>query len=456
MKARTSLQVSHREYRRFVRNAAGIRLQLPVIVTDHGVLEPFARYIFSRRSMSRSWQDAATFSVQLLLEYVEANFDAVRSPRETFQAFADALHTGTVEDYDDPSGLWWLPRMHKDSNTIIGHITQFSEWLSASAGSTSLQLNPWRQATTHEQRLDWAAYCHKRDNAFLAHLWRGQFMSGQSREIRKKSLPVNRLGPAKSFPEDEFEIFCSDGFRRKAKDGRGDVDLRNKMISYLMQYGGLRLCEALSLWPEDVTYEDGEVVVRIYHPQNGLSPDETSNRAAYLLRKYGLQPRNTLVKATDPKFLGWKNPCITDPVRNCFEVFFYPYEKGTEFANMWRDYFSLQRVKPSSLERHPYAFTNKDGQPYTHRMFRKAHRLASKRRKLLVSKLMGNTPHGHRHAYGQRLARDGASPLLIMFAMHHTSIESSKVYTEPSSTVMRKEMRDMEARLATKHIGNFI
>ena len=63
----------------------------------------------------------------------------------------------------------------------------------------------------------------------------------------------------------------------------------------------------------------------------------------------------------------------------------------------------------------------------------------------------GTTPHGHRHAYGQRLALDGADPLLIKNAMHHASITSSQTYTQPTTTQMRQSLRDLEARLRLQH-----
>ena len=111
---------------------------------------------------------------------------------------------------------------------------------------------------------------------------------------------------------------------------------------------------------------------------------------------------------------------------------------------MWRDYHLKQRLKPKASEGHPYAFTNRDGLPYSHRMFRKAHKLGIERIGLVYEKIEGTTPHGHRHAYGQRLARDGADPLLIKNAMHHASITSSQTYTQPTTTQMRQSLRDLK------------
>lgn len=447
---KTVLEESHREYRRFEVDGTGAHSVLPVVVTQHGILLDFARYMFLRRMKSRSWQDSATFAIRLLLEYMEKNHNFFDSPRALFNAFSTALFTGTIENYRDPSGLWWEARDPEEARKLINQITQFSDWLSAINENSHLQLNPWRQATRHEQRLNWAAYSHRRDNAFLSHLWRVNPTAEISRSTHVPFLPTERQTPVKTFPDEKFNQLVAEGFRRCARNTRGQQDLRSILVAYLMHYGGLRLSEALSLWSEDVSVEAGEVIVRVHHPQHGKAHDNT-NRSAYLQKHYGLKPRNVLVKATDPLFLGWKNALITDPQRRCFEVFFYPYDIGQIFAVLWRDYHLMQRVKPKAGEGHPYAFTNKYGQPYTHRMFRKAHKLAVERIGLEYGKLQGTTPHGHRHAYGQRMTQDGAAPLLLKNAMHHASITSSEVYTQPTSAQVRQSLRDVEARLTLQH-----
>lgn len=445
MYKKTFFESSHREYRTFIKGSD--QVDLPVIITEHGVLDQFAEYMHLKMGMSRSWQDSATFAVQLLLEYMEANQRFHGTPKSLFTSFSDALFTGTIHGRSDTSGLYWDARPTDRASQLIGQLTEFSDWLAVVNENADLQLNPWREATRHEERLNWAAYTHRRDKAFLSHLWRSKPQTNQSRAVRSRHLPVDRLTPAKALPEEYFEPLIHEGFRRRARDSKGPTDLRNLCITYLMHYGGLRLSEALSLWSDDVTFEGGEVIVRAYHPSQGLAPDGKSMRVNYLKKEYALQPRVSLVKAIDPLYLGWKNPMLTDPARKCFEVFFYPQDKGLEFAEMWRDYHMNQRVKPKAGEGHPYAFTNRDGQPYSHRMFRKAHQLAIERIGLECNKMLGTTPHGHRHAFGQRLGDAGASALLIKNAMHHQDILSAQVYTQPSAGKMRRELRDMEARM---------
>jgi len=453
----TLLESSHREYRRIIGDATGRQAVLPVVITEHGVLSQFAQYIYLQRCMSRAWQDAATFAIQLLLEFSEANQRFYEQPRALFAAFSDALYTGTIEGRRDPSGLYWQARQPDDANALIDHITSFTDWLSKINEDAGLQLNPWKEASRHEQRLNWAAYAHRRDNAFLAHLlFRGEPQMDQSRTIRSRGLPNGHLTPTKAFPELKLNLLITDGFRRRARDRRGLVDLRNVLITSLMHYGGLRLSEALSLWCDDVTIENGEVIVRVHHPESRLAPDGKTNRANYLQERFGLLPRNQLVKATDSLFLGWKDPLITDEALMCFEVYFFSHDAGLEFAQLWRDYHLKQRAKPMVGAQHPYAFTNRDGQPYSHRMFRKAHQLAVERVGLKPGKFLGTTPHGHRHAFGQRLAAAHASALTIKNAMHHKSIESSRVYTQPTSTDLRNCMIELESALSEQHASTHI
>lgn len=444
---KTSLECSHREFRYFSTGNPSIRAILPVIVTDSGILIQFAKYMHLSRFRSRSWQDLSTFAVQLLLEFVDKAQHLYQQPHEMFAAFADALYLGTIEDGFDASGLWWHPRRPKSANRLITSITLYTDWLAAVNNTENLKLNPLRQASRHEQKLNWVALRHRTDNALLSHLWKGNEGINTSRWVRIIPLADAPNVAVKAFPEESIGLLLHAGFKRKARDGLAPIDIRNVLITLLMHYGGLRLSEALSIWSSDVTIEDGEVVVRIYNPQSGLAPDNTI-RSIHLQTEYKLKPRNTLVKATDPLYLGWKNCLITDPVRDCFEVFFHPHETSVVFSRLWRTYHFSQRVAPALGKEHPYAFTSQTGQPYSHKMFRKAHKLGIARIGLEYGKLRGTTPHGHRHAYGQALAADGAGPILIKTAMHHASISSSQVYTQPGPKKIREMLSSIDSKLA--------
>ena len=59
------------------------------------------------------------------------------------------------------------------------------------------------------------------------------------------------------------------------------------------------------------------------------------------------------------------------------------------------------------------------------------HAKAVERIGLIPAKVLGTTAHGHRHAYGQGLAKAKLGALVIKKAMHHSSLESQEIYTEP-------------------------
>ena len=63
---------------------------------------------------------------------------------------------------------------------------------------------------------------------------------------------------------------------------------------------------------------------------------------------------------------------------------------------------------------------------------RESHKKAVEKIGLIVSKNNGTTEYGHRHAYGQRLKNADIDERIIQVAMHHKSIESQKVYTQPT------------------------
>lgn|GEM_PF-5654291 len=133
-------------------------------------------------------------------------------------------------------------------------------WLSLTKTS-SCNLTPGGRRLGTRKRLNWAAYSHRRDNAFLSHLRRSTSLTKQSRAVRSRTMPVERQTPTKAFPEEHFELLVCEGFRRRSRGSRGPTDLRNVLITYLMHYGGLRLSEALSRWSDDVSLEAGEVIV---------------------------------------------------------------------------------------------------------------------------------------------------------------------------------------------------
>ncbi|WP_234888690.1 tyrosine-type recombinase/integrase [Aeromonas caviae] len=109
-------------------------------------------------------------------------------------------------------------------------------------------------------------------------------------------------------------------------------------------------------------------------------------------------------------------------------------EYGEWFLQLWHRY--LEQVARSERG-HPFAFINLVREPVgamcTLNQYNKAHAAACERIGLTVSKALGTTPHGHRHAYGRRLMNAGIDKALIRRFMHHASLDSQEVYTQANS-----------------------
>jgi integrase len=88
---------------------------------------------------------------------------------------------------------------------------------------------------------------------------------------------------------------------------------------------------------------------------------------------------------------------------------------------------------------------------YTLAQYNKAHAAACERIGLPVSKALGTTSHGHRHAYSKRLKRAGLDEKIIQRCRHDISIESQGVYTQPYTHEMVEDLKAAAQRLHDKY-----
>jgi site-specific recombinase XerD len=78
---------------------------------------------------------------------------------------------------------------------------------------------------------------------------------------------------------------------------------------------------------------------------------------------------------------------------------------------------------------------------------RQSHARAVERINLAVAKYLGTTTHGHRHAYGRRLAKAGVDAQTIQHALHYKSIESQGIYKAPAWSDVNQILREASERL---------
>lgn len=433
---------------------SGVVTEIPIIVTEHGPLMPLVDYFLKYVGRkSSAWMTKTAQAVGLLIDYMAANQGYFDDPKDLFETFAQRLYTGTVgEDGADPSELYWNGRNPALVRILVNSVSGFSDWMASEMNTKPL--NPWREATRYEEMLAWAAWHQKRDRAFLAHTWDRETASlamTRTRNVLLKRTPVIDHETVKKFPKDRIVDLLFQGFivpgKQKSPRLEERLNLRDILITMLLHFGGLRMSEPFHLYVHDVIPDPthaGRALVKIYHPSLGTSPPDwydindkakICNRMTYLKGKYGLRPRNEYLVA-DQLFAGWKGNALDSKDHFMF-VNWFPHWASELFWKLWVLYMA-QRAQLNCD--HPFAFVTLSGEPYAIDSFERQHRRAVERIGLQVAKSLGTSPHGHRHSYGQTVSDSGLSPILIKKALHHKSLESQVIYTEPDRVKLVREL----------------
>lgn len=461
------VQVSSKTYR----DNTGRSIDFPTLLVEYNgdtmLFEQLHRYQIKNRSKSRTWHKKLVQAVGLLLDYMEANQEYYSSPKEFFDTFTESVYSGTInEEGLDPSGLYWLHKRVETANMLLSALNGFSDWLYEEYGA--VQLNPWRKATRYEERLNWMAQINKSHNSFLGHLKDVHEIAETAklaRNVVRRRNPHSTKGDTKAFSENAIHNLLWEGFKNTRKNVELDLvdryNWRDIAITILMHGGGLRHSEVFHLWIQDV-FPDPEdsnlAVVRIYHPSEGKAPQDFKNpttgkyitdRESYLLLKYGLLPRN-MYSAQDKRFAGWKEPRLDNDEDKYMHVYWFSKEWGYNFMYAWKMYLA-KRLRDGIKETHPFAFVSHSpktlGEMMPLRTQRESHEKAVEKIGLTVGKKDGTTPHGHRHAYGQRLKNAEISRLIIQISMHHKSEKSQDVYTEPTVADVTAALNNATASL---------
>lgn len=398
-------------------------------------------------------------AIGLFIDFMAINGDkylAVEDRRRFLQKFADSLIRGTIEDADDPTGLFWMPRTYDSSRRILAAVTAFSDWLTTSYGVKPL--NPLRKATIAEQLSFWHVWNRVKDKGLMKHL-KGvgqrdsvRHSGGYIRTVRVRGASPTISGDLiKAFPEDRFMDLLEFGFKRPAR--RGWTTLRDRMIAILLHEGGLRLCEVLQIWVNDVYQHPQSPAmscVRVYHPREGLREHRNTDTgkaqlitsAEYLRVIYGRVP---LTDLPGHKAVGWKNPMLNDVNCKFMNVFWRSEDAARAFMSLYLRYVQTRPM----VRGHPYLFVADGGEPMNVRAYEKVHAAAVRRLGLIPTKVAGTTPHGHRHSYGRSLARSGADRKVIQVAMHHKSVFSQETYSEADSNEVSQAILALSSNQAS-------
>lgn len=428
----------------------GNTVAVPGLLTPGGLLTPLLDY-FVEKDLSRSpsWMDKVLRSVQLLCYYINANPDQ-RNSRTLFDKFATALSRGTfnIVTAEDPSDLCWMPRSGTDRDGVITDLTQFFDWMGRDNPIVA-NINPLVTASVYEQRWNAAARLYRREHALLGHLWSNPEGDKKKRRIDTVRDPKPKASEPAAFPEDRFSDLLTDGFRVGKR-----VDHRCICITLLMHGAGFRASEPFHLYVHDVVPDPNNrksALVTIHHPSAGYAPEGWCDpavghrglRRAYLAAQYGLTPRHEIA---DNSHAGWKGG-FYDQDNYKMAHWFAPWY-GEVFLYHWSRYIEqLVHVKRT----HPFLFVNltrgEVGDVFKLGNFNDLHADACRRIGLEPRKELGTTPHGHRHAYGQRARAAGLDARVIQVMLHHASEASQKVYTDPGTAEVTRALADAHDRL---------
>lgn len=438
-----------------IRDNTGASTFLRILISDYGASRPLIEYCLAKRR-SRSWQEKLLRAVKLFLEYGEVN--ALHNRYETyfFNNFYIALTQGTInlETRQDPSGLYWHPIKIGQANYMIRQLTDFFDWLGPQISQSSSKsflsvekFNPRYTGNKYDERIDKQAYFFRRAKAFLGNTWHIKNQDMPGRRIRGERQPKIFASRPPMFPEERFEELLFKGFKVA-----GRYDYRSMLITLMLFGGGLRGCEACHLYVADVhPHWDNptNAFVAIHHPSMGNAPNQWRNakgqhgsRREYLAAEFGLPPRNESTEA----YAGWKHPMLD--AEWYMQVHWLPEIYGEWFMQIWRKYMEQIAL---IRRNHPYAWVNINSEPlgaiYQLQKYGEALKAAVERIDLIFSKSMGTTPHGLRHAYAQRARKNGIEPLILQRLMHHASIESQSVYTQPEVKDVTLAVRKATERL---------
>lgn len=443
-----------KRYVKYYPDKTGFSYNLPALFTHDGLLTSYLRFLVSKSRLSQSWIERDVYSVKLLIEYLNANEGVYKSTTELLRSFTSCLASGTIDlNGNDESGLFWIPRLDRDTASVLNHITQYCDFIDIASGNDAPKINPFHKATNIEERLNWCSFYHKQANVFLNHLADSGAISkamAQAREIQTRKVSFIDTEPAVRFPENKFDDLINKGCVKKVNKNVSGVDIvveapdyELQLIIMLMHYGGLRSCEVIQIYLSDISIDTKniEAIVSVFHPSQGQSPDPAFQNRKEYLRTYGLLPRNEYRKSLTIHS-GWKNPRLTN--RNfSFDVFFSPPDSAQAFLLTLKLYLETSQRKKLNGKSHPFLFSNDSGEPETRKNFIRKYNNALWRIGLKPGKYLGHSPHSHRHAYGYRLKNYGLDEVDISLALHHKSPKSCLVYTQPTSEEIRGKMRGL-------------
>lgn len=349
--------------------------------------------------------------------------------------------------------LGWTP---VDRDLAIQEVGRFSDFTRFCFSNFDMpSVNPTEKKLVSDLNLEdqirfYATLAHRKNWDMLYHLAPstelGQGIVTTS-EFEPKRISLGRSKHADSFPPDKVIELISE-----------TTSIRDKLYFLILFFGSLRKSEPLNFFLKDISVKNHNTEILLAHPllsqhtwHDPFAGKQTTTRAEFLSRKYGLQPRPTLAES-HPYHSGWKGMQYTKNVYET-ELFWLLPSIGEYFAKLHSIY--MHKYRRFAQDNHPYYFINISdnesfGKPATLSNMDKAFYRAAKRVGLKPTN-PGVNPHGARHFYGHfcasylRLEVTTAQRM-----MHHASKESTAVYYKISPLIVHEEIKRAAERLKSE------
>lgn len=409
-------------------------LTLPVIVELDDVSSPtislsvakYARYL--QRQGAQSYENITKMVVaigKLRDFYILARNGISLGPGELIELLEDFLFA-----IDHGGVLGWRPASNQQYKQIRSAVLEYVQWL---VRNSDMPVSASEARFIEACRWSWRST----SNAEKSLLFHTKKRNKKKSAGRRKN--IHGLKRYKPFPP-RFVQELIDLTKNK----------RDKLIFALLAYGGRRASELLHQFLEDFKARGEEAHVELRHPE--LAVVEWTNiagkrirgqRREYLMSVFGRLPRTMHGRLASAA--GWKGIKFDDGVDT--SEMYWIRDAGAYILDLHRDYLYNVRAKQPQ-RRHPYYFTDENGEPLTMRVLRNQFRLACRRveRKYRVA-LGGYGPHSLRHFYGFYCADVLKEPLLmIQKYMGHMHPSSTAVYSHISPETAAKSLRDAERR----------
>ncbi len=415
----------------------------PVLIIN-GEISVFA--LFYARELQRLGYAHST--IERKLESIGRLWDFYLSTPEHIHnqsflnAFCEARIYGTIQfDGSDSTELNWTPPRYKTAIRDFGHVSDYMEFAAGHFGS--IALNPKEKA--YQGSLEYARQHERKKKYSLLY-----FSSVNDEYVTKrKDRRIDRYG--KSSDENiQYKFFPPHKI----------IDLinimttnRDKMIVFLLAYGGIRISELLHLHVIDISQDkDGTAKIALVNPvegthrwiekKEGKQIKRKGTRRQYLAERHGLLPRN-LLSPNDGLYLGWKGMTEDDGTNHVSFVEWTAKEVGQAFYTLHKKYI---KEKASYGINNPYYFVAQTGSTKGHplRITSLDTHLENKFKQIGLDTSNSNVhPHALRHFYGYYAAnvlKLDSDTLQEM--MHHGSSTSTKRYFKLTKDTIRKAIED--------------